>query len=197
MAWVAFDRAVLLAEQLGYKAPDRKMASLRDTIHRRNLRQGIQQEKEQLRAGLRIEVSSMPRFCLMPLVGFLPPTDPRVVGHRRSHRARTDAGRAWCMRYNTAKVDDGLPPGEGVFLACSFWMVSSLKAIGRDGDARRLFNRLLGSAQRPGPALGAIRSRTQAPGRELPAGLLAYRTGQCSLLSGGSGSASADAPTAM
>jgi GH15 family glucan-1,4-alpha-glucosidase len=47
------------------------------------------------------------------------------------------------MRYNTAKVDDGLPPGEGVFLACSFWMVSSLKAIGRMKDARALFERLL------------------------------------------------------
>ncbi len=47
------------------------------------------------------------------------------------------------LRYNTAKVSDGLPPGEGVFLACSFWMVSALKAIGRPRDARTLFNRLL------------------------------------------------------
>jgi GH15 family glucan-1,4-alpha-glucosidase len=47
------------------------------------------------------------------------------------------------MRYNTSKVEDGLPPGEGVFLACSFWMVSALKAIGRGRDARALFERLL------------------------------------------------------
>ena len=47
------------------------------------------------------------------------------------------------LRYDTSKVDDGLPPGEGVFLACSFWMVSSLKAIGRLDDARALFERLL------------------------------------------------------
>jgi GH15 family glucan-1,4-alpha-glucosidase len=47
------------------------------------------------------------------------------------------------MRYDTSKAEDGLPAGEGVFLACSFWMVSALKAIGRMGDARRLFERLL------------------------------------------------------
>lgn len=47
------------------------------------------------------------------------------------------------MRYDTEKVEDGLPPGEGVFLACSFWMVASLKAIGREADARQLFERLI------------------------------------------------------
>jgi GH15 family glucan-1,4-alpha-glucosidase len=47
------------------------------------------------------------------------------------------------MRYNTAKSDDGLPSGEGVFLACSFWMVHSLKAVGRKRAARALFERLL------------------------------------------------------
>ncbi len=48
------------------------------------------------------------------------------------------------LRYDTSKVEDGLPPGEGVFLACSFWMVSCLKAIGRIDEARTLFERLLG-----------------------------------------------------
>jgi GH15 family glucan-1,4-alpha-glucosidase len=47
------------------------------------------------------------------------------------------------MRYDTGRVEDGLPPGEGAFLACSFWLVSALKAIGREQDARKLFNRLL------------------------------------------------------
>jgi GH15 family glucan-1,4-alpha-glucosidase len=47
------------------------------------------------------------------------------------------------LRYKTEQVDDGLPPGEGVFLACSFWMVSSLAAIGRRRDAKKLFTRLL------------------------------------------------------
>ena len=57
------------------------------------------------------------------------------------------------LRYDTSKVTDGLPPGEGVFLACSFWMVSSLKAIGRLDDARVLFERLLALRNRPWPSL--------------------------------------------
>jgi GH15 family glucan-1,4-alpha-glucosidase len=51
--------------------------------------------------------------------------------------------RGLVMRYDTSKVQDGLPPGEGVFLACSFWMVGALKAIGREPEARKLFNRLI------------------------------------------------------
>jgi GH15 family glucan-1,4-alpha-glucosidase len=81
-------------------------------------------------------------LLLMPLVGFLPPTDPRVVATIEAVE-RELMPNGLVMRYNTANVDDGLPPGEGVFLACSFWMVSSLKAIGRLQDARRLFSRLL------------------------------------------------------
>jgi len=76
------------------------------------------------------------------VVGFLPGSDPRVKGTVEAiERELMPDGLV--MRYNTARVNDGLPPGEGVFLACSFWMVSSLKAIGRERDARRLFERLL------------------------------------------------------
>jgi GH15 family glucan-1,4-alpha-glucosidase len=81
-------------------------------------------------------------LLLMPVVGFLPGSDPRVKGTVEAiERELMPAGLV--MRYNTAKVEDGLPPGEGRFLACSFWMVSSLKAIGRADDARALFERLL------------------------------------------------------
>jgi GH15 family glucan-1,4-alpha-glucosidase len=141
MAWVAFDRAVLLAEQLGYKAPLEQWRDLRDTIHAEICLRSFNAEKkafvqaygsDQLDAAL----------LLMPLVGFLPPNDPRVIGTVEA--IERDLMRdGFVMRYNTAKVHDGLPPGEGVFLACSFWLVSSLKAIGRGRDARRLFNRLL------------------------------------------------------
>ena len=78
----------------------------------------------------------------MPLVGFLPGTDPRVKGTVEAiERELMPAGLV--QRYKTKCVDDGLPPGEGVFLACSFWLVSSLKAIGRIRDAKKLFTRLL------------------------------------------------------
>jgi GH15 family glucan-1,4-alpha-glucosidase len=79
---------------------------------------------------------------LMPVVGFLPGSDPRVKGTVEAIERELMPG-GLVLRYETAKVDDGLPAGEGVFLACSFWMVSALKAIGRVKDARKLFTRLL------------------------------------------------------
>ena len=141
MAWVAFDRAVLLARQLDYGGPIEKWTKLRDTIHRQICERGFNAKKncfvqaygsEELDAGL----------LLMPVVGFLPGSDPRVV---RTVEAieRELMPDGLVLRYDTSKVNDGLPPGEGVFLACSFWMVSSLKAIGRGDDARALFERLL------------------------------------------------------
>jgi len=141
MAWVAFDRAVLLAEQLHYDAPIQKWRKIRDAIHAEICARAFSETKnsfvqaygsEQLDAAL----------LLMPMVGFLPGSDPRVKGTVEAiERELMPAGLV--MRYNTAKVEDGLPPGEGVFLACSFWMVSSLKAIGRVKDAKVLFERLL------------------------------------------------------
>jgi GH15 family glucan-1,4-alpha-glucosidase len=141
MAWVAFDRAVLLAQKLNYSGPIEKWTSVRDDIHRQICENAFNAKKnsfvqaygsEELDAGL----------LLMPVVGFLPGTDPRVVGTVEAiERELMPDGLV--LRYDTTKVNDGLPPGEGVFLACSFWMVSSLKAIGRLEDARALFDRLL------------------------------------------------------
>jgi GH15 family glucan-1,4-alpha-glucosidase len=141
MAWVAFDRAILLAEQLGYKAPIGKWRSLRDTIHAEICVKAYNKRKKtfvQAYGSSQLDAA----LLLIPLVGFLPPTDPRVISTVEAieHELMPNG---LVLRYNTAKVDDGLPPGEGVFLACSFWMVSCLKAIGRERDARRLFNRLL------------------------------------------------------
>jgi GH15 family glucan-1,4-alpha-glucosidase len=78
----------------------------------------------------------------MPLVGFLPGSDPRVKGTVEAIE-RELMPRGLVCRYDTGTASDGMAPGEGVFLACSFWMVSSLKAIGRIDDARSLFERLL------------------------------------------------------
>jgi GH15 family glucan-1,4-alpha-glucosidase len=141
MAWVAFDRAVLLAEQLHYDAPIKKWKTIRDTIHSEVCARAFSEEKnsfvmaygsDQLDAAL----------LLMPIVGFLPGSDARVKGTVEAiERELMSAGLV--KRYETSKVNDGLPAGEGVFLACSFWMVSALKAIGRVRDARKLFTRLL------------------------------------------------------
>jgi GH15 family glucan-1,4-alpha-glucosidase len=78
----------------------------------------------------------------MPVVGFLPGNDPRVRSTVEAiERELMPDGLV--LRYDTSKSSDGLPPGEGAFLACSFWMVSALKAVDRMDDARALFERLL------------------------------------------------------
>lgn len=141
MAWVAFDRAVMIAEYLGHKAPVEKWKSIRDAIHEEICARAFNKEKnsfvqaydsEQLDASL----------LLMPVVGFLPGSDARVKGTVEAIE-RELMPHGYVLRYDTTKVNDGLPPGEGVFLACSFWMVSSLKAIGRKRDAQALFDKLL------------------------------------------------------
>lgn len=141
MVWVAFDRAVLLAEQRNYKAPVEKWRAIRDEVHEQVCTNGFNAQKgcfvreygsDHLDAAL----------LLMPLVGFLPASDPRVRATIEAvERELMPAGLV--LRYDTEKVNDGLPAGEGVFLACSFWMVACLKSIGRKKDARALFERLL------------------------------------------------------
>jgi GH15 family glucan-1,4-alpha-glucosidase len=141
MAWVAFDRALLLAEQLQYDAPVGKWKTIRDTIHIEICAQAFSEKKNSFTQAYGSEQLDA-SLLLMPVVGFLPGNDPRVKGTVEAiERELMPAGLV--LRYDTSKVEDGLPPGEGVFLACSFWMVSSLKAIGRLKDARTLFERLL------------------------------------------------------
>ncbi len=141
MAWVAFDRAVLLAEQLEYDAPVDRWKEIRDTIHKEICDKAFNAEKNcfaQAYGSGELDAA----LLLMPVVGFLPGSDPRVKSTVEAiERELMPDG--FVLRYDTSKAPDGLPPGEGVFLACSFWMVSSLKAIGRLEDARKLFEKLL------------------------------------------------------
>jgi GH15 family glucan-1,4-alpha-glucosidase len=141
MAWVAFDRAILLAEQLRYRAPIEEWRALRDTLHAEICEKAYSKRK---RSFVQAYGSSQldAALLLMPLVGFLRADDPRMIGTIEAVE-RELMRDGLVMRYNTSEAKDGLPPGEGVFLACSFWMASCLKAIGREKDARRLFERLL------------------------------------------------------
>ncbi|HKO14008.1 MAG TPA: glycoside hydrolase family 15 protein [Acidobacteriaceae bacterium] len=142
MAWVAFDRAILIAQRLGADAPVEKWERLRDTIHDQICEKAWNAKKNsfaQYYGSDQLDAS----LLLMPLVGFLPPTDPRVRGTVEAIEKELMQG-GFVLRYDTGKVKDGLPAGEGAFLACSFWMVSCLKAIGREDDARQMFDRLLG-----------------------------------------------------
>lgn len=141
MAWVAFDRAVLLAQELGYKAPVEKWKSIRDAIHQQVCEDGFNAKKKcfvQVYGGDQLDAS----LLLIPLVGFLPGNDPRVKETVNAIEKELMPD-GLVLRYDTAKVQDGLPPGEGVFLACSFWMVGALKAVGRENEAEQLFERLL------------------------------------------------------
>src|SRR5439155_19279021 len=81
-------------------------------------------------------------LLMIPLIGFLPPADPRVRGTVEAiERHLLKDG--FVARYPTKAEVDGLPPGEGTFLACSFWLADCLALMGRQADAQRLFERLL------------------------------------------------------
>ncbi len=141
MAWVAFDRAVLLARHLKFKAPITKWKEIRDAIHKEICKKAFDKRKKcfvQAYGSKQLDAA----LLLMPMVGFLPGSDRRVKATVQAIE-RELMSKGLVMRYDTRKVRDGLPPGEGVFLACSFWMVSSLKAVGRAREAEALFEKLL------------------------------------------------------
>jgi GH15 family glucan-1,4-alpha-glucosidase len=142
MAWVVFDRAVLLAEQFELEAPLDRWKETRDEIHQEVCEQGYDPERRtftQYYGSKELDASVLN----IPLVGFLPGTDERVTG--TIDAISRELGRdGFVSRYSTADTDDGLSGDEGQFLACSFWLVSALALNGRVEEARALFERLLG-----------------------------------------------------
>jgi GH15 family glucan-1,4-alpha-glucosidase len=142
MAWVVFDRAVRIAERFGLDAPLDRWKQVRDEIHREVCEQGYDRERNtftQYYGSKELDAS----ILNIPLVGFLPGTDDRVNG--TIDAVWRELGRDdFVSRYSTAETDDGLPGDEGQFLACSFWLVNALARAGRVGEARSLFERLLG-----------------------------------------------------
>ncbi len=141
MAWVAFDRAIRAMEHEEVEAPLERWRGIRQKIHDQICERAFDAELGsfvQMYGSKALDAS----LLLMPLVGFLPGSDARVRGTIEAIE-KTLMRDGLVLRYDTHRVDDGLPAGEGVFLACSFWMVSALKAIGREDDARALFVRLL------------------------------------------------------
>jgi GH15 family glucan-1,4-alpha-glucosidase len=82
-------------------------------------------------------------LLLIPLVGFLPATDRRVQGTLRAIEDRLVIDGEFVLRYETENPADGFPPGEGAFLACSFWLVDNYVLQGRFAEARKLFDRLI------------------------------------------------------
>ena len=144
MAWVAFDRAIASATIFALPGPVDRWRSIRAKIHATVLREGYNAELGsfvQAFGGKALDAS----LLQLPLVGFLPASDPWITGTLAAiERDLTEDG--LLLRYRTQDGQDGLPPGEGVFLACSFWLVEVLALQGRGDESRALFERLLGLA---------------------------------------------------
>jgi GH15 family glucan-1,4-alpha-glucosidase len=141
MAWVAFDRAAKIAEHVGGEVTTGHWRRMADTIHKEVCTRGFDAEKRaftQAYGSKTLDAS----LLMMALVGFLPPTDERVVGTVRAIE-RELLRDGVVLRYRTEESDDGLPPGEGAFLACSFWLADNYALMGRHDEACALFQHLL------------------------------------------------------
>jgi GH15 family glucan-1,4-alpha-glucosidase len=141
MAWVAFDRAVKAVERYGADGPVDRWRQLRDTVHEEVCRLGFDAARTtftQYYGSHELDAS----LLMMPLVGFLPPHDPRVAGTVAAIERELLWDGLLC-RYRPRETLDGLPGGEGVFLACSFWLADNYALLGRQDEAHRLFERLL------------------------------------------------------
>ena len=141
MAWVAVDRAIKSAKSHGLKGPIDWWCDVRERIHADVLANGFNAKRNsfvQAYGGDILDAATL----LIPLVGFLPPDDPRV--RDTLDAVERDLLRdGLVLRYHTAQTEDGLPPGEGAFLACSFWYVDNLVLQGRRDEAHSFFERLL------------------------------------------------------
>jgi GH15 family glucan-1,4-alpha-glucosidase len=141
MVWVALDRAIGSAELCHLEAPLDRWRALRRRLHDEICERAFDPSVGsfmQAYGSNQVDAS----LLLMPLVGFLPATDERVRGTVRQIEERLLSNGFVC-RYDSSLTDDGLPPGEGAFLACTFWLCDNYLLQGRHAEARQLFERLL------------------------------------------------------
>ncbi|MHB1586180.1 MAG: glycoside hydrolase family 15 protein [Acidiferrobacteraceae bacterium] len=142
MAWVAADRSIKTVEEFHYEGPVDQWRALRASIHEEVCRLGYQAQRGsfvQTYGGTVMDAS----LLLLPLVGFLPPDDPRITGTVRAIEQELLCD-GFVMRYSGG--NDGLPGGEGAFLACSLWLADNYALMGRKADAEAVFQRVLGIA---------------------------------------------------
>jgi GH15 family glucan-1,4-alpha-glucosidase len=144
MAWVAFDRAIKTVERFGLEGPLDHWRRVRATIHDEICEKAFDPARNtftQFYGTTEVDAA----LLQIPLVGFLPVTDPRVRGTVAAIE-RDLLRDGFLLRYRTGDDGevDGLPAGEGAFLACTFWLADNYTLLGRTDDARALFERLLG-----------------------------------------------------
>jgi len=145
LAWVALDRAVSAIERFGLNGPADRWRALRAHVHAEVCALGYDPKREtftQSYGSVELDAATL----LLPLVGFLPPGDPRVVGTVRAVERELMVD-GFVRRYTQPSAQtDGLPPGEGAFYACGFWLADNYVLQNRRNDARALFERLIGTA---------------------------------------------------
>jgi GH15 family glucan-1,4-alpha-glucosidase len=141
MAWVALDRAIKHYEQFDGGGDYKRWKKNRDLLHKEICEKGFNKKLNSFTQSYGSK--ELDASCLrIVLVGFLPPDDPRIIGTVEAIEKRLTKD-GLVLRYDTKTSSDGLPPGEGMFLACSFWLVANLWLIGRQADAKAMFDRLL------------------------------------------------------
>lgn len=141
MAWAAFDRGIKIGEQFDCKCPLDRWRAVRDEIH-----------EDVCRKGYNSKIGSFVQFygsnevdaslLMIAKTGFLPASDARVKGTVRAIERRL-MWNGLVLRYRTERTNDGLPAGEGVFLACSFWLADNYLLMRRRAKAKRLFAKLV------------------------------------------------------
>ncbi len=141
MAWVALDRAVKDHERMDGSGDVKRWRKNRDMLHKEICKKGFNKKLNAFTQSYGSK--TLDAACLrMMLVGFLPPTDPRMIGTVEAIQKKLTRD-GLVERYDTSKTPDGLKGGEGTFLACSYWMVSCLHLMGRTGEANSMFERLI------------------------------------------------------
>ncbi len=141
MAWLAFDRAIKVSEHFDCDCPVDRWRAIREQIHEDVCRNGYDAHLGsfvQYYGSKEVDAS----LLMIAKVGFLPATDPRVKGTVRTIEKQL-MSHGLVRRYRTENVEDGLPPGEGAFLACSFWLADNYARMGKRQKAKELFEKLL------------------------------------------------------
>ncbi|WP_134098988.1 glycoside hydrolase family 15 protein [Kribbella pratensis] len=141
MAWVAFDRAARAVQRFGLNGPAKQWRARADEIHRAVCEQAYDADRNTFTQAYGSKALDA-AVLLIPQVGFLPADDPRVVGTVDAVQ-RELASDGFVRRYLTEHTDDGINDSEGTFLICSFWLADALAMIGRVGEARDLYERLV------------------------------------------------------
>jgi GH15 family glucan-1,4-alpha-glucosidase len=142
MTWVAFDRGIKAVEMFALNGPVERWRRIRAEIHEEVCRRAFNTDLGSFAQAYDSDLLDASTL-LIPQVGFLPPEDPRVQGTVEAIERKL-LRNGLVLRYDTAATEDGLPPGEGAFLPCSFWLADAYVLIGRAADAKRLFERLVG-----------------------------------------------------